>query len=81
LVFRSFQETYASLRPGAPWKTKLSSAGLVYVHFGRRVVAAVLGVADAEADASPLVTAVHERVYENFVEEVRRQFVLCAVQW
>lgn len=36
---RSFTDTFHSLCPEKPWETKLSSAGLVYVHFGRQVLA------------------------------------------
>lgn len=39
LVFRTFSETFSSLRPDKRWVTKLSSAGLVYVHFGRQLLA------------------------------------------
>lgn len=38
-IFRTFTETFHSLCPEKPWVTKLSSAGLVYVHFGRKVLA------------------------------------------
>uniref|UniRef100_G3VSV9 MYG1 exonuclease n=1 Tax=Sarcophilus harrisii TaxID=9305 RepID=G3VSV9_SARHA len=40
---RSFTESMSSLRPGKPWQTKLSSAGLVYLHFGQRLLAQLLG--------------------------------------
>ena len=44
LLFRSFNESMYSLSNGTKkWRTKLSSAGLVYYHFGQRVVADVLG--------------------------------------
>lgn len=46
--------------------TKLSSAGLVYKHFGRDVVAQVL---DTTAD-SDVVNAVYDRIYESFIEPV-----------
>lgn len=39
LVLRTFSDTFSSLRPDKPWVTKLSSAGLVYVHFGRQLLA------------------------------------------
>ena len=43
---KTFSESVSSLVPGKKWKTKLSSAGLVYVHFGREVVAQVLDTKD-----------------------------------
>lgn len=39
LFCRSFSESFHSLCPEKPWLTKLSSAGLVYLHFGRQVLA------------------------------------------
>lgn len=39
MCFRTFSDTFSSLRPDKPWVTKLSSAGLVYVHFGRQLLA------------------------------------------
>ena len=41
---RTFNETMWSLTDGRRrWKTKLSSAGLVYFHFGHRVIAKITG--------------------------------------
>ncbi|CAH1268595.1 C12orf10 [Branchiostoma lanceolatum] len=40
---RSFNETMNSLVPDKPWVTKLSSAGLVYLHFGQEIIANMLG--------------------------------------
>lgn len=56
----------SSLCPGAKWTTRLSSAGLVYLHFGRRVLAELIG---AQGD-SRLVGLLYDKVYENFIEEV-----------
>lgn len=64
---RGFSSTFAS--SGLRSRTKLSSAGLVYKHFGRDVVAAVLkkaGLTVAEED----VERVYLHVYDSFVEEV-----------
>lgn len=32
----------SSLCPGKPWQTKLSSAGLIYLHFGHKLLAQLL---------------------------------------
>ena len=48
------------------WVTKLSSAGLVYFHFGHRIIAYLI---NSEADA-PIVQILYDKVYENFVEEI-----------
>ncbi len=63
---RGFDHSVSTLVPGKRWTTKLSSAGLVYVHFGREIVGAVLG-ADKDGD---LVDKIFDKVYANFLEEV-----------
>ena len=63
---RDFNETMNSLSPDKPWKTKLSSAGLVYYHFGEKVVRAVLG--DEEDDEA--IKNVYNQVYEYFIQEI-----------
>jgi len=55
-----------SLRTGSKFTTKLSSAGLVYVHFGHRVIAELTG---RHADDS-VVQTLFDKIYENFIEEV-----------
>jgi len=56
------QRTFTTTFPNRP--TKLSSAGLVYLHFGRAIIAQHLGVSE-EADE---VTVIWEKVYESFIE-------------
>ncbi|KAG1680703.1 UPF0160 protein MYG1, mitochondrial [Nymphon striatum] len=63
---RSFSETFNSLNPKKPWTTKLSSAGLIYYHFGREVIASILGNESSKEE----VEAIYDKVYERFVEEV-----------
>lgn len=46
--------------------TKLSSAGLVYKHFGREVLAQILKV----AQDNEVVEAIYDRVYDSFIEPV-----------
>lgn len=42
---RSFNDSMNSLTDGKkPWTTKLSSAGLVYLHYGQRVLDIILGI-------------------------------------
>lgn len=59
-------ETFSSLCPEKPWGTKLSSAGLIYLHFGRQVLEKLtqLQPDDRRLDA------LYDKLYENFVEEV-----------
>jgi uncharacterized UPF0160 family protein len=56
------QRTFATTFPGRP--TKLSSAGLVYLHFGRAIIAQKLG----KVEESPEVGMVWNKIYESFIE-------------
>ena len=55
-----------SLNPDKKWTTKLSSAGLVYLHYGQEVIAKLI---DAEKDDT-FTSLIYNKVYENFVEEI-----------
>ncbi|KAJ1333819.1 MYG1 family protein [Microdochium nivale] len=55
---RSFTTTF----PGR--ETKLSSAGLVYMHFGKSIIARALGVSE---DDDQVVT-LYPKIYESFIE-------------
>ncbi|XP_072163114.1 MYG1 exonuclease-like isoform X1 [Diadema setosum] len=63
---RTFKETMNSINPKKPWTTKLSSAGLVYLHFGEEVIRLTL---DLQPD-DPNLPIIYDKVYENFMEEV-----------
>lgn len=63
---RDFNETMNSLNPDKPWKTKLSSAGLVYHHFGDKIIRAILG--DEYGDDA--VRSIYNQVYEYFIQEI-----------
>ena len=63
---RDFTESMNSLCSSKKWTTKLSSAGLVYYHYGHRVIAEITNNAAEER----VVHALFNKVYENFVEEV-----------
>ncbi|KAL1767658.1 UPF0160 protein MYG1, mitochondrial [Sigmodon hispidus] len=63
---RTFTETMSSLCPGKPWQTKLSSAGLVYLHFGHKLLAQLLGISEEDS----VLDTLYDKMYENFVEEV-----------
>lgn len=51
---------------GNGFNTKLSSAGLVYKHFGHQVLASILKV----SEDSPVVQACYPYVYKQFVEAI-----------
>ncbi|XP_013417186.1 UPF0160 protein MYG1, mitochondrial-like [Lingula anatina] len=55
-----------SLCPDKQWQTKLSSAGLVYVHFGKSIIAQLLN----KSPEDPITSSIFDKVYENFVEEI-----------
>ncbi|XP_026868250.2 UPF0160 protein MYG1, mitochondrial [Electrophorus electricus] len=63
---RCFVETFNSLCPEKPWLTKLSSAGLVYLHFGRRILSSLTHLTQESRELEIL----YDKMYENFVEEV-----------
>ena len=50
----------------AGYTTKLSSAGLVYKHYGRQIVAQMMG----KPEGDPSVQAVYLRVYKTFMEAI-----------
>lgn len=58
---RGFDVTF-----GAEYKTKLSSAGLIYKHFGRQVLGQLLGV--SENDKS--IDVLYPKIYTEFIEAI-----------
>lgn len=63
---RDFQETASSLIPGKPWTIKLSSAGLIYCHFGREIIRQLVPELESDKDVEPIFNY----VYEKFVQEI-----------
>ena len=66
LFDREFNETMSSLKVLPRFSTKLSSAGLVYAHYGRRILAAILNIPEESASLDILF----EKVYEGLIEEL-----------
>lgn len=56
------QRTFNTTFPNRP--TKLSSAGLVYMHYGKAIIAQHLGVSEDDEK----VTVLYPKLYENFIE-------------
>uniref|UniRef100_A0A8C7EF67 MYG1 protein n=1 Tax=Nothoprocta perdicaria TaxID=30464 RepID=A0A8C7EF67_NOTPE len=54
---RSFTQSMRCLRPDKPWSTKLSSAGLVYCHFGTQILSSLLG----QPEDGPVVTTLYDK--------------------
>jgi len=61
---KTFIDSMASLNKGK-WVTKLSSAGLVYAHFGKNIISQIVGTKD-----ETLVQRIYDKVYEKFMEEI-----------
>lgn len=61
---KEFMETMNSLN-GGPWTTKLSSAGLVYLHFGKPLLQQICNTTSSET-----LEILYSKMYESFVEEV-----------
>ncbi|KAI1288380.1 MYG1 exonuclease [Halotydeus destructor] len=68
---KTFTETMDSLRPGKDrGAIKLSSAGLVYHHYGFKVLSNLLSLGDEAGDVDDkLINVIWDKVYENFVKE------------
>ncbi|KAL3842742.1 hypothetical protein ACJMK2_020730 [Sinanodonta woodiana] len=63
---RTFNESMNSLCPSKKWVTKLSSAGLVYLYFGREIISKFL---ETETD-DPQTEIIYDKMYEHFVEAI-----------
>lgn len=63
---RSFSHSMSTLMPNAKWTTKLSSAGLVYFHYGHEVLKKIITSNVSEKD----LNSIYSKVYETFVQEV-----------
>jgi uncharacterized UPF0160 family protein len=61
---RGFGETMKSLRVGQ-FVTKLSSAGLIYAHYGKQIISAISPELNTEQ-----VEEVYQRVYAKFIEPI-----------
>ena len=64
--FRGFHETMNSLDAAYTWITPLSSAGLVYFHYGHRVLAEIIGCDESD----DIVKRIFMKFYTDFVEAV-----------
>lgn len=66
MICSTFDHSMHSLLPDKPWTTKLSSAGLIYAHFGKDVIAHVL----EKKKTDEMVEKLYGKIYANFVEEI-----------
>jgi uncharacterized UPF0160 family protein len=49
-----------------PWEIKLSSAGLIYLHFGHRVLGTILNLPEKD----PTTDKIYDKIYLNLMQEV-----------
>ncbi|CAM9477540.1 unnamed protein product [Ectocarpus fasciculatus] len=68
LRFDHHQREFAGTFEG--YNTKLSSAGLVYKHFGRRVIQSILASAGDETVPDSFVDICYDKIYKNFMEHI-----------
>lgn len=70
--FDHHQRSFTTTFPGR--QTKLSSAGLVYMHFGRRIIAQTLDKkteeVDVDVESDETVGLLWNKIYESFIEAV-----------
>ena len=70
-TYRSFTGTMSSLTDGGKkWQTKLSSAGLVYLHFGHRVISQLLG--NNQSVDSNTINVIYDKVMWYVSNTVKR---------
>ncbi|XP_046840081.1 MYG1 exonuclease-like isoform X2 [Xenia sp. Carnegie-2017] len=62
---RSFSGTMSSLG-GLKYDIKLSSAGLIYLHYGKDIIAQVMKLVEDD----DMVELVYTKVYESFIQEI-----------
>ncbi|XP_065654269.1 MYG1 exonuclease isoform X2 [Hydra vulgaris] len=62
---RTFSGTMKSLG-SMKWETKLSSAGLIYLHMGKEVISEITSLPQNDV----IVSRLYEKLYEKFVEEI-----------
>lgn len=63
---REFSESMSTLCPGKKWVTRLSSAGLVYLYYGKDILSTILELKKDD----PVTEIIFDKVYENFIEEI-----------
>ena len=59
------------MQPDKPWTIKLSSAGLIYVHYGREIIRELLNKENlSDQDKEQLGEVLFNKLYETFVQEI-----------
>lgn len=63
------QRGFAGVMDEYGFKTKLSSAGLIYRHYGKQVISRIASSAGARSHVSD-VDFLHRKIYKSFIEEI-----------
>ncbi|CAL8107904.1 unnamed protein product [Calicophoron daubneyi] len=63
---RGFNLTFKDFFEGSKWDIKLSSAGLIYVHFGQKVIS---GLVNKDIE-DPMVCTLFHKIYSAFLSEI-----------
>ncbi|UJR31710.1 hypothetical protein I4U23_019190 [Adineta vaga] len=68
---KTFTDTFHSLRPEKPWTIRLSSAGLIYVHYGKEILQELLKKESFDENIrNHLADILFDKMYETFVQEI-----------
>ncbi|XP_075228230.1 MYG1 protein-like isoform X2 [Lycorma delicatula] len=62
---RGFNESMNTVLKNKKWKTKLSSAGLIYCHFGTEILNTIL-----KNNGDDIIDEIFDKVYEDFIQEI-----------
>ncbi|PBC26970.1 UPF0160 protein MYG1 [Apis cerana cerana] len=64
---RDFNESVSTIikKPGHDWKTKLSSAGLIYCHFGHEIIKELVPQASDDD-----IEIIFKHIYNTFIQEI-----------
>jgi len=63
---KSFNHSMSTLMPDTKWTTKLSSAGLVYLHYGHEVLNKIISSDLSENNLNSIYTT----IYDTFINEI-----------
>ena len=69
LKFDHHQRTFTDTLPN--YNTKLSSAGLIYKHYGKDIIKAIITSIDPNTNIDEMtLTIFYHKIYENFIEHI-----------
>ncbi|XP_071647583.1 MYG1 exonuclease-like [Temnothorax longispinosus] len=69
---REFQESVSTIvkKSGCNWTNKLSSAGLIYCHFGHDILKRILSDVTKDALEDTIVDEIFKIIYDTFIQEI-----------